>query len=117
AGMLYLFDPAAGGLYQACWFHRWTGLDCPGCGGLRALHALLHGRILDAWGSNPLVVALLPAAAWYGWQRWRNRHPTATPDSVRRETWMIWSGLVALVVFGVMRKLPFECFQWMASSL
>jgi hypothetical protein len=58
--MLFLFDPARCAFYPVCLFHRITGLDCPGCGATRALHALLHGHVRDAFALNPLLVAGLP---------------------------------------------------------
>jgi hypothetical protein len=35
-------------------------IDCPGCGSSRALYALLHGRIGESIGFNPLVFVLSP---------------------------------------------------------
>ncbi len=35
-------------------------VDCPGCGATRALSALLHGHLLDAFRLNALFVLLLP---------------------------------------------------------
>ena len=32
-------------------------VPCPLCGGLRAAHALLHGRVLDAVALNPFLFA------------------------------------------------------------
>lgn len=61
--VLYLFDPARGG-YPLCLFKLWTGLDCPGCGTLRALHQLLHGNLGRALDHNVLTVAALPLAAY-----------------------------------------------------
>ncbi|MDE6332354.1 MAG: DUF2752 domain-containing protein [Muribaculaceae bacterium] len=42
-----------------------TGFDCPGCGAQRALHALLHGHICEAWSYNPFLFFLVPLAALY----------------------------------------------------
>lgn len=52
-----------------CSFYLVTGFRCPGCGGLRAAHALLHGDIAGAWKYNPLVVLLGPWFA-YGVIMW-----------------------------------------------
>ena len=62
--ILFCFDPSAG-FYPVCLFHQATGLLCPGCGSLRAMHQLLHGHLLAAFEFNPLLLLCLPAAAWY----------------------------------------------------
>ena len=57
---LYSFNPANSPLYPPCPFHLLTGLHCPGCGSLRALHHLLHGHLLMAFWLNPLMIVSLP---------------------------------------------------------
>lgn len=49
-----------------CMLKTLTGYDCPGCGAQRAIHALLHGHIAQAWGYNPALFILLPLAFLYG---------------------------------------------------
>src|SRR5690242_14513344 len=66
AAVLYLFDPRFYSFYPTCLFHRTTGLLCPGCGSLRAVHELLHGHLRAAFHYNPLLVAGLPFLAVYG---------------------------------------------------
>lgn len=58
--ILYFFDPSCSGFYPKCPFFVLTGWQCPGCGTLRALHCLLHGRIVEAWGFNPAIVVSFP---------------------------------------------------------
>lgn len=62
AAWLYAsFDPAAeGSWFPRCVFKSLTGLDCPGCGSQRAIHALLHGRFAEALRLNALFVVELP---------------------------------------------------------
>ncbi len=43
--VLFCFDPERCGFYPICIFHQSTGLLCPGCGSLRAMHQLLHGHL------------------------------------------------------------------------
>lgn len=54
----YLVSPANSAWYWQCPIHAWTGLLCPGCGGTRAVHALLHGEFTAALLQNPLAVLL-----------------------------------------------------------
>jgi hypothetical protein len=58
--ILYTFNPSSSTLYMPCPFHELTGLYCPGCGSLRAIHHLLHGHVVMALRLNPLMVLLLP---------------------------------------------------------
>jgi hypothetical protein len=113
AAVLYRFDPAQYGFYPRCQFHAMTGLQCPGCGGLRAIHALLHGHVAEACRLNALFVAALPAAvAFAGWQ-WlnRQRHPAS-----RRKLPIAWVWILVAVViaFGVARNLPGVALAWAA---
>lgn len=58
--LLYRYNPLDGWFYPRCPFFSLTGWQCPGCGTLRALHCLLHGRIAEAWDFNPAMMIALP---------------------------------------------------------
>ena len=60
AVILFFLDPAVTSIYPSCPLHTLTGLYCPGCGGLRALHQTLHGNLSAALRLNPLFVLALP---------------------------------------------------------
>lgn len=64
AAWLWFDDPHDGlaGLPD-CPIRAVTGLQCPGCGGLRATWHLLHGDPGSAWADNPAVFVMLPALA------------------------------------------------------
>jgi hypothetical protein len=109
AGLVYVraVDPARGGAFPVCPFHRLTGLWCPGCGMTRALHALLHGDVAAAVSSN-LFVPLVVVLGGYLWLSWlwptlgRGRLP-----SLGRVPATVWGVLVAAaLVYGVLRNLP-----------
>jgi hypothetical protein len=57
--VLFVWDPAQHDFYPRCVFRALTGWECPGCGGLRAVHALLHGDLATAWRWHPLLVGAL----------------------------------------------------------
>ena len=60
---LLRFPPAEYGFYPRCPIFLWLHLECPGCGGTRAIAALLHGRLVEALHWNALLVFLLPFIA------------------------------------------------------
>ena len=45
-------------------FTNWTGYYCPGCGGTRAVKALLRGDVIGSFFYHPVV---LYGAVLYGW--------------------------------------------------
>ncbi len=57
-----LYLKVTGGLLaglSGCFLHDYLFLYCPMCGGTRAVEALLHLRILEAFQYNAFVVSLL----------------------------------------------------------
>ena len=51
-----------GSISPGCWFRRYTGIACPGCGGTRSTRALLEGDIAGAFRYNfffPLILFAL----------------------------------------------------------
>lgn len=58
--MYYFYNEANSGWSVQCSFYQITGLQCPGCGGQRALHYLLHGEFLKAFRSNAIFVICIP---------------------------------------------------------
>ncbi len=55
-----------------CGFRKTLGLPCAGCGGTRAIRALVDGRLAEAARFNPaVVVGVLASAAWAAVGIWR----------------------------------------------
>jgi hypothetical protein len=108
-----LFDPEQYRFFPRCVFHELTGLNCPGCGGLRALHHLLHGELALALRYNLLFVALLPLGAWTAccWIV-RLAFRRELPDVFAHHYWP-WVLVVAVIGFGILRNLPFVGFAWL----
>ncbi|MFI9551700.1 DUF2752 domain-containing protein [Nonomuraea endophytica] len=109
-------DPNEPGHYPTCPF-LWlteqafgTGLFCPGCGTLRTIHALAHLDPMAALGLNPLAVAVVPFLLFW-WGRWLVRSWKGSP---RRTTLAhpgyIWAFLAVVIVYWVVRNLPFGAF-------
>lgn len=80
--LLFLFNPTEVILVPKCSFHELTGLNCPGCGMQRFLHALMHGHFSEAIHYNYLLIIILPYIVLFAieellltgksQQRWRN---------------------------------------------
>lgn len=108
AMLLFFFDPSRTPIYPVCLFHKWTGLNCPGCGSLRALHQMLHGNIVEALRLNALLVLSIPVFVWLGVRLVRQRIHGA-PGLAVRPLW-IWIYGATWIVFGVVRELPVPLF-------
>jgi len=106
AVLLYHFDPARHGFYPRCQFHAMTGLACPGCGGLRALHALAHGQVAAAFRFNALVVVGLPLAAVAAGIGLLGKERRAGARLRLPAAWVAWGALLVVVLFGIVRNLP-----------
>ena len=111
--VLYVFNPGEWGFYPFCFFHRATGLLCPGCGSLRAMHQLLHGHATVALRFNAVFVLSLPLLGWCGARVavGKLRHKPVS-YSIRPAWW--WTGLTVLVIFGILRNMPFAHRLWLA---
>ncbi|WP_029287467.1 DUF2752 domain-containing protein [Cellulomonas sp. HZM] len=109
---LAVVDPNRPGHYPTCPFLWLTGMYCPGCGSLRALHDLAHLDLGGAWGMNPLLVVALPfvVGAWVLWVRraWTGRERSrAMPAS-----WIV-TILVLVLFYWVLRNVP-SLAPWLA---
>jgi hypothetical protein len=103
--LVYCFNPSTHHFYPVCEFHRLTGLNCPGCGGTRALYALLHGDLVTALRDNALAVVGLAGtglrAGWFALNRLRGRR---NGDFFPAR--YLAPLLIVMAVFGVLRNLP-----------
>lgn len=104
-GYVAVVDPEQPGHYPLCPTYALAGIYCPGCGMLRATHALLHGDVGLAMQRNPLVVPILLgiAAVVLLWLRsaWTGR-----PLHWQPPRWMPWALAIAFVVLTVGRNVP-----------
>jgi Protein of unknown function (DUF2752) len=108
--VLFFFDPLHAPIYPVCLFHRLTGLNCPGCGSLRALHELLHGHFAAALHFNPLLILSLPFLGW-GLARLAWLKSKGETASFSVSSFWAWIFLASVIVFGVLRNLPVAPFN------
>ena len=95
-----LVDPhRPGSVFPPCMFKLITGWNCPGCGGLRMTHDLVHGDLAAAAVDNVFVLVGLPLLlAWVLGRRQTGR-PPFTPV-------VYWVVGITVVAWTVVRNLP-----------
>ncbi|MFK4225486.1 DUF2752 domain-containing protein [Streptomyces sp. NPDC019890] len=99
-------DPNEPGHYPVCPLLRFTGIYCPGCGGLRSAHAFIHGDLTTALGSNAMAVVGYGVFAAV-WVVWLIRAVRGVPMRIAVAPVWWWAlGGVGLI-FSVVRNLPF----------
>jgi hypothetical protein len=111
---LHLRDPHQQGTWGYCPLYLFTGVYCPGCGGLRAVNDLTDGDVRAAASSNlvatvgiPIVAVLL--ALWLV-RAWRGTARRSVSPATQRVLW--WVGGVTVAVFSVARNTP--AGSWLA---
>ena len=109
AALVFFFNPSAYGFYPVCQFHQLTHLNCPGCGGTRALYALLHGHFSAALRDNALFVGgLVFLAVRGGWFALKKSRGLPTGEFIPSR--LLWWLLMIALVFTVLRNLPAFAF-------
>ena len=95
-----------------CYFRRWTGLNCPGCGSGRAAYDIVHFHFLEAMGHNIVFVVLMPFMAYYMLKMYlfivikRDVLPFFN-FSYRQMLWIF----IFIVSFFILRNIPVEPFN------
>lgn len=88
-----------------CVFHMITGLSCPGCGISRMFIRLSKLDFIGAFHANAAVFCLMPLWIVYGiikiffCPKWTENN--SLPEKI-----LIWSSLVLLIGFGILRNIP-----------
>lgn len=60
-GLIYYFiNPTVSVLVPKCPLKLLTGYDCPSCGAQRFIHAILNGRVVEAFSYNLFLIIALP---------------------------------------------------------
>jgi hypothetical protein len=114
---LYAVDPNRHAVYPQCLLYNTTGIYCAGCGATRAIHALLHGRVIEALHDNALFVAALPlllyVAGSYALAAWGANAWPAIPVDARKLARNGISIFLLMMAFMVLRNLPGWPFDWL----
>ena len=96
-----------------CPFKNHTSYFCPGCGGQRAFHQILHGNFANAFHSNLLIYLLLPFILL---KISDELFETTISKFFLLNNKEIWIFLGFLIVFTILRNLPFCPFNQLIPS-
>lgn len=110
AAAVWYFDPATASFAPACPLFKTTGFACPGCGLTRGFHALSHGEIVTALDFNALIPLV---AVFFSYIFVSMFSVAARGRGLLFGKWnlvLLWGTLAILIVFGVLRNLPYYPF-------
>ena len=114
--VLVFFNPAESPYFPPCPFFKITSLYCPGCGSLRAVHYLLHGRLLTAFDLNPLMVLFLPFIGYIFLSRFLVFITGRQLLSLEflYSPILIWAILALILAYWILRNIPVQPFIFLA---
>jgi hypothetical protein len=99
----FFWNPAENSLLPSCPFKNITGFYCPGCGGQRAFHALLHGDFIEAFHDNLLIFIVIPITFY---KIILEMNGSASNDVFILKDGEIWIFLSLLFFFTILRNVP-----------
>ena len=104
--VLYCFNPIDYLWMPKCPFKMITGLQCPGCGGLRATYALLHGHVKEALHYNYFLVYAGPYAFLFVVQRWMLSGRAKTwLGNVIENKYLVWFYIITFLIWMIVRNI------------
>lgn len=112
---LFFVNPATSTLIPPCPVHAMTGLHCPGCGSLRATHALLHGDAVAAVQYNPLLLVMFAVFAL--WRPLRKVLRDCGIETQRVEARVVLALPWLIVAYWVLRNIPVYPFSLLAPHI
>lgn len=103
---LYWVDPSDHLWIPKCPTKLLFGIDCPGCGCQRAIHAFMHGNIKDAFNYNPFIVFALPyALTAVGYKYIKNKHIRNRIGAVVESKFMTYTYIITFSLWFIIRNL------------
>ena len=101
--LLRRYPPEEYAFWPRCVLYNLTGIYCPGCGNTRALAALIRGDLAECFSKNALLVPLMLCIL-----------AAVLSPKLARKTWFAIAVLSVVVLFFVMRNLPWYPFSLLA---
>lgn len=114
-GAVYLYFHSPYEYPLPCMWYLLTGFYCPGCGAGRACYFLLHGKVMQAFSYNPLMVILLPFFCLYAAARTVDWVMTGENHIDGKMNIKMLAGILIIIfLYGVIRNIPVFPFTLLA---
>ena len=106
-GLMYpLFPLPFSKLLLPCLVNSTFGIYCPGCGGTRALSALLHGKLATSFICHPLVPYTAVVGGWFLISQTVERlSKHRVKIAMRYQDGYIWAALIIVTVNFLLKNL------------
>jgi hypothetical protein len=99
-------NPVTAGFFPQCPLHAMTGLNCPGCGMTRGLHAFLNGDVLSALHFNALLPFFLLIGGYFLASLCLTMLRGKGLSFKVFSPFAMWSFLIIGLAFAVLRNIP-----------
>ena len=106
----FYFTAFNNGTLPVCMINKYLGIYCPGCGGSRAVKALLEGRILDSIIYHPLVLYTVVIYFSFMIPRTLFYITKGKIKGINFHYWFLYGALVILIVNFVLKNVLKFCF-------
>ncbi len=103
--VVQVIDPNEPGHFPTCPWLALTGTYCPGCGTMRATHALTHGHLGEALARNPVTV-ISYVAILIGYVNWTQRQWRGKQKTTLAPAWMLYLLFAGIMAYWVLRNMP-----------
>ena len=107
AGIWAVYHFALGGMVprMPCFFDKVLGIYCPGCGGTRALTALVHGRLLEALWYHPLIPYLAVVGGGFMLTQGLERLGIRQVRGWRYHAWYLYAAIGLIVLNFIVKNV------------
>lgn len=79
-----------------CIIYQVTGFKCAGCGSQRAIHALLHGDLEEAWRMNAFMILMIPVVVFLGIVEMRRKSSPALYGKIHSPLFIVLLGIAII---------------------
>lgn len=114
SAIYFLYDPLKTTIFPQCPTNKYLGFYCPGCGSQRALHSFLHFDIKKTFSYNILFIPALLVFIYNLVCKINNRFSTKKINNVVYHPKFPIIVLVIVLLFMILRNIPFEPFNYLA---